>query len=133
MENYPPEFSSRTVLSEAKTTKSKVNKRVKYPPELRKAVVSYVKTHTQAQAAKKFNVSVHSIRRWKAQQSPVSPSSESFEDLYSDEDSLGSKKRKRREISNLGLDSSGDDDDANSLGVCKKRIERESTDTKVQN
>ena len=135
--DYHPEFSSRTVLSEAKTTKSKVDKRVKYPPEFRRTVMSYVKTHTHAQAAKKFNVPLHAIKDWKrkrrGQSSGVSPAPESFEDLYSDEDSLGAKKRKRR-ISNLGLNSSGDDDDANSLGVCKKRNERESTPiSKVEN
>jgi len=136
--DFHPEFSSRTVLSEAKTAKSKVGKRVKYPPELRRTVLSYVKTHTHAQAAKKFNVPLHAIKDWKrkrsGQSSGVSQASESFEDLYSDEDSLGAMKRKRRAISNLGLDSSGDDDDANSLGVCKKRNERESTPiSKVEN
>ena len=138
VKNHSSEFSSSRVLSEAKIQKSKIARRVKYPTELRGTVLSYVKTHTHAKAAKKFNVSLRSIKQWKEKQSgrssDVSQESESFEDLYSDEDALGSKKRKRREISKLGLDSSGDDDDANSLGVCKKRNERESTPkSKVEN
>ena len=43
----------------------------------------------------------------------------------SDEDSLGSKKRKKMRMSTD--DSSDDSDDANSLGVCKRRNEREPT------
>ena len=102
--------------------------------------MSYANNHTPNKAAKKFKVSLGSIKRWKGKQSEQSPvvskrqsvrlfskeSPESYEDLYSDEDSLGAKKPKRRKISNLGLDSSSDDDDANSLGVGKKR-KREST------
>ena len=120
--------------------KSKTKRVMNYSPEFQRTVVSYANTHTPTQAANKFKVSLSSIKRWKAKQREQSPvlsknqsvrlfskaSPDSFEDLYSDEDSLGAKKPKRRRTSNLGLDSSSDDDDANSLGVGKKR-KREST------
>ena len=74
-----------------------------YPPEFRRAVLAYAKANTPSQAVKKFKVSMTSIRRWKEKQcgqsdvkSRKASGSESFEDLYSDEDSLGAKKRKRR-------------------------------------
>jgi len=118
-----------------KTTNS--NKYPHYSTEFRRRVLDYAQAHTPTQAAKKYSVSKSSIRRWKEKQSVQSSDvkprkasgSESFEDLYSDEDSLGAKKRKRRKMSTD--DSSDDSDDANSLGVCKRRNERESTPMSV--
>ena len=106
--------------------------------KFKKTVLSYADKYTFAKAAQKFKVAKSSIHRWKAElrepsdvkpRCSVKPSqdqetSESFEDLYSDEDSLGAKKRKRRKMSPNAL--SDDDDDANSLGVCKKRNKTES-------
>ena len=129
-----------------------------YSLEFRRTVLAYAKAHTPTQAAKKYSVSKSSIRRWKEKQggksSDVKPrkasGSESFEDLYSDDDSLGAKKRRRRRMStedssnedSLGSkkrkkmrmstdETSDDSDDANSLGVCKRRNEREPTPKSV--